>query len=71
MDLVNIGSGRGTDLLICDLRSNLHLNTKERSLAMDNLQTNGHSSLQNGSDDEFELMGDMPREDPIIVEVKI
>ena len=37
---------------------------------MNNEQINGHSSLQNGSDEDFELMGDMPKEDPIIVEVK-
>ncbi|CAF1063094.1 unnamed protein product [Rotaria sordida] len=35
---------------------------------MNNEQINGHSSLQNGSDEDFELMGDMPKEDPIIVE---
>jgi len=29
---------------------------------------NGHSSLQNGSDEDFELMNDMPKEDPIIIE---
>ena len=38
---------------------------------MDKPQTNGHSLVQNGSDEEFELMGDMPREDPVILEVKI
>jgi hypothetical protein len=38
---------------------------------MNKYDTNGHSSLQNGSDEDFELMGDMPREDPIVVEVKI
>jgi hypothetical protein len=37
---------------------------------MDKIQLNGHSSLQNGSDEDFELMGDMPREDPVIIEVK-
>ncbi|CAF0950055.1 unnamed protein product [Adineta ricciae] len=35
---------------------------------MDKPQTNGHSLLQNGSDEEFELMGDMPREDPVVLE---
>ncbi|CAF2486213.1 unnamed protein product [Rotaria sp. Silwood2] len=35
---------------------------------MNNPQINGHSSLQNGSDEDFELMGDMPKEDPIIAE---
>ncbi|CAF3450101.1 unnamed protein product [Rotaria sp. Silwood1] len=29
---------------------------------------NGHSSLHNGIDEDFELMGDMPKEDPIVVE---
>jgi hypothetical protein len=38
---------------------------------MDKQQTNGHSSLQAGSDEDFELMGDMPKEDPVIIEVKI
>ena len=38
---------------------------------MDKNQVNGHSPLQNGTDDDFELMGDMPREDPVIIEVKI
>jgi hypothetical protein len=36
---------------------------------MDNDQINGHSSLQNGSDEDFEIMGDLPKEDPIILEV--
>jgi len=27
-----------------------------------------NSTLQNGSDEDFELMGDMPKEDPIIIE---
>ncbi|UJR37042.1 hypothetical protein I4U23_029747 [Adineta vaga] len=35
---------------------------------MDKISMNGHSSLQNGSDEDFELMGDMPKEDPIIIE---
>jgi uncharacterized Zn finger protein (UPF0148 family) len=35
---------------------------------MDNDQINGHSSLQNGSDEDFEIMGDLPKEDPIILE---
>lgn len=37
---------------------------------MDKYQMNGHSSLQNGSDEDFELMVDIPREDLIIIEVK-
>ena len=37
---------------------------------MDKYQDDDHSLLQNGSDEDFELMGDMPREDPIIIEVK-
>jgi hypothetical protein len=37
---------------------------------MDKHEINGHSSLQNGSDEDFELMGDMPKEDPVIIEVK-
>jgi hypothetical protein len=38
---------------------------------MEKHQTNGHSSFQNGSDEDFELMGvgDMPREDPVVIEV--
>lgn len=32
---------------------------------------NGHSLLQNGSDEDFELMGDLPKEDPVILEVKL
>lgn len=32
-------------------------------------QVNGYASLSNGSDEDFELMGDLPKEDPIIVEV--
>jgi len=35
---------------------------------MDKQQINGNSSLQNGIDEDFELMGDMPKEDPIIIE---
>jgi len=35
---------------------------------MDKYVINGHSSLQNGSDEDFELMNDMPKEDPIIIE---
>ncbi|CAF1247876.1 unnamed protein product [Rotaria magnacalcarata] len=35
---------------------------------MNDKQTNGHSSLQNGSDGEFELMNDLPKEDPVIIE---
>ncbi len=31
---------------------------------------NGYSPLKTGSDDDFELMGDMPKEDPVIAEVK-
>jgi hypothetical protein len=37
---------------------------------MDKNQINTNSLLQNGSDEDFELMGDMPKEDPIIIEVK-
>lgn len=33
--------------------------------------TNGHSSMQNESDEDFELMGDLPREDPLVLEVNI
>ena len=32
-------------------------------------QVNGYASLSNASDEDFELMGDLPKEDPIIVEV--
>jgi hypothetical protein len=38
---------------------------------MDKHQINGHVSLPNGSDEDFELMGDMPKEDPVIIEVNI
>jgi len=37
---------------------------------MNKNQMNGNSSLKTGSDEDFELMGDMPREDPVIAEVK-
>jgi len=37
---------------------------------MDKQQINDYSSFQNGSDEDFELMGDMPKEDPVIIEVK-
>jgi hypothetical protein len=43
---------------------------EQKKLNMDKHETNGHSLLQNGSDEDFELMGDMPREDPVIVEVR-
>ncbi len=33
-------------------------------------QINDYSSLKTGSDEDFELMGDMPKEDPVIAEVK-
>ena len=36
---------------------------------MDKQKLNEHSSLHNGSDEDFELMGDMPREDPVVIEV--
>ena len=32
-------------------------------------QSNGHASLSTASDEDFELMGDLPKEDPVIVEV--
>ncbi|CAF1159633.1 unnamed protein product [Adineta steineri] len=35
---------------------------------MDKIEINGHSSLENGIDDDFELMGDLIKEDPIIIE---
>jgi len=38
---------------------------------MDKQQISGYSSFQNGSDEDFELMGDVPKEDPVIIEVKI
>ena len=31
---------------------------------------NGHTPLPTSSDEDFELMGDVPKEDPIITEVK-
>jgi hypothetical protein len=37
---------------------------------MDKQQINDYSSFQNASDEDFELMGDMPKEDPVIIEVK-
>jgi hypothetical protein len=37
---------------------------------MDKHQINEYSSLENGGDEDFELMGDLPKEDPIIIEVK-
>ena len=37
---------------------------------MDQSQVNGHASLLNEIDEEFEFMGDIPREDSVIVEVK-
>jgi hypothetical protein len=43
---------------------------EQKKLNMDKHETNGHCLLQNGSDEDFELMGDMPREDPVIVEVR-
>jgi hypothetical protein len=38
---------------------------------MDKYQANGHSSFQTGSDEDFELMTDIPRDDPVVIEVKI
>lgn len=38
---------------------------------MNHYERNGHSSVQNGSDEDFELMGDFPREDPLVLEVNI
>jgi hypothetical protein len=38
---------------------------------MDKYQTNDHSSFQTGSDEDFELMTDIPRDDPVVIEVKI
>lgn len=37
---------------------------------MNKSQINGQSSVKNGHDDDFELMGDHPKEDPVIAEVK-
>jgi len=38
---------------------------------MNKNQINGHSSAKNSHDeDDFELMGDFPKEDPVIAEVK-
>jgi hypothetical protein len=33
-------------------------------------QINDYSSSKTGSEEDFELMGDMPKEDPVIAEVK-
>lgn len=36
---------------------------------MDKSELNGYSSVHNGIDDDFELMGDIPREDSAVIEV--
>ena len=36
---------------------------------MDKSKTNGPGTLQNGSDEDFEFMTDIPKEDPVIIEV--
>ncbi len=38
---------------------------------MNDKQTNGHVSLQNGSDEDFEFMNELPKEDPVIIEVRV
>ena len=39
---------------------------------MNQYETNEQlSSFQNGSDEDFELMGDLPREDTLVLEVGI
>ncbi|CAF3501453.1 unnamed protein product [Rotaria socialis] len=35
---------------------------------MNDKQTNGHASLQNGSEEDFEFMNELPKEDPVIIE---
>ncbi len=37
---------------------------------MDKSQLNGYSSVYNGTDDDFEFMGDIPREDSAVIEVE-
>jgi len=37
---------------------------------MDKSQLNGYSSVYNGTDDDFEFMGDLPREDSAAIEVE-
>ncbi len=52
------------------LQFKVEFSFEQKSVNMDKQQINGNSSLLNGSDEDFELMGDMPKEDPVIIEVK-
>ena len=38
---------------------------------MNQYETNEQLSFQNGSDEDFELMGNLPREDTLVLEVGI
>ncbi len=57
--------------LLAYLQFNVESILEQNKLVMDKHQINGHVSLPNGSDEDFELMGDMPKEDPVIIEVNI